>query len=150
MEDLYNRILQMGIDRGYKNMTAICTAADVNRSIMTEYKKGRTLGLSLDTISKFSSLYDVPVDEILNGTTQGNLDHELRGYRMGREAEKETPAAPKNDGVAASEKARYVFENYDKMPPELKDIKAHILQTIKNYKPNCKPVERNRRPKLTW
>lgn len=85
MEDLYNRILNMGIERGYKNMTAICAAAGVKRATMTEYKKGRTLGLSLDTLVKFSNLYGVSVDEIMNGTWQGNMDREMRGYRMGRE-----------------------------------------------------------------
>lgn len=67
MDELYNRILKMGIERGYKNMTAICTAADVKRATMTEYKKGRTTKLSIDTLLKFAVLYNVPVEQILRG-----------------------------------------------------------------------------------
>ena len=48
-------------------MTAICTAADVKRATMTEYKKGRTTKLSIDTLLKFAVLYDVPVEQILRG-----------------------------------------------------------------------------------
>ncbi|MBQ1437583.1 MAG: helix-turn-helix transcriptional regulator [Ruminococcus sp.] len=57
MEDLYNRILQMGLDRGFKNMTEICAKSGVKRATMTEYKKGRTMGLSIDTLSKIAALY---------------------------------------------------------------------------------------------
>lgn len=125
--DNINRVLK---ERGM-------TGADLSRligvssGVYSQWNTGTTKP-SPKRITKIAEVLNVSVDYLLTGV------------------EKETPAAPKNDGVAASEKARYVFENYDKMPPELKDIKAHILQTIKNYKPNCKPVERNRRPKLTW
>ena len=54
-------------------MTAICTAADVKRATMTEYKKGRTTRLSIDTLLKFSLLYGVPVEQILHGEKKKGL-----------------------------------------------------------------------------
>ena len=84
MEDLYKRILQMGLDRGYKNMTDICVKSGVKRATMTEFKNGRTLKLSLDTLSKFAALYQTTVDDILCGNDDD---------------EKETPTATMDDGL---------------------------------------------------
>lgn len=131
MEDLYNRILQMGLDRGFKNMTEICTKSGINRATMTEYKKGRTMGLSIDTLSKIAALYETSVDDVMNGTKQGNLDRELRGFRQGIEWEKENMSfedALKN----LKDDERVLLEHYRSMTETDREMMRDLARRLKN------------------
>ena len=64
MSDLYKHIEQLGILHGYKDMTALCRAAGVSRSVMSELNNGRTLSLSKRNAEKFSELLSLSLDEI--------------------------------------------------------------------------------------
>lgn len=74
MDDLYNRVLDLGKARGYSNMTAICKAAGVPRTVMSELKMGRSAGLSLATARKFAALLQVSTDYLLGSGQGGDPD----------------------------------------------------------------------------
>lgn len=129
MEDLYNRILQMGLDRGFKNMTEICAKSGVKRATMTEYKKGRTMGLSIDTLSKIAALYKTSVDDVMNGTKQGNLDREVRGFRQGIEWEKENMSF--EDALQnLRDDERVLLEHYRSMTETDRDMMRDLARRL--------------------
>lgn len=97
MATLYENIKSMCDERGVKP-SRMCQEAGVSKSIISMLKSGEKKYISLEVAKKIANYFCVSVDDILGGTLQGNLEKEMHGYRMGREAEKENPAAPKNDG----------------------------------------------------
>lgn len=115
MVTLYDNIKSLCEERD-TTVSAMCETIGISKSTLSNLKNGRSETISAKTARKIASFLIVPVDEVLHG-------------------QKETPAAPKNDGVAASEKARYVFENYDKMPPELKAIIDNAVEMYKKTAP---------------
>lgn len=98
MVTLYENIKRLCEQRGV-TVSRMCVDMGVSKSTMSDLKSGKKKSMTIPTLEKIADYLGTSVDEILNGTAQGNLERELRGYRMGREAEKETPAAPKNDGM---------------------------------------------------
>lgn len=98
MATLYENIKALCDEHGVKP-SRMCKEAGASKSIVSMLKSGEKKYISLEVAKKIANYFNVSVDDVLVGTLQGNLDHELRGYRMGREEEKETPAAPKNDGL---------------------------------------------------
>jgi SOS-response transcriptional repressor LexA len=64
MFDLYMHIEDLGRRAGYKNMTALCAAAGVPRTTMSELKRGRSKGLSTATAWKLAGLLELPLDVI--------------------------------------------------------------------------------------
>lgn len=66
MVTLYEHIEEMGKRAGYKNMTDLCTAANVSRSVMSELRSGRSKDLSKPNGMKFAATLNVPLDSIYN------------------------------------------------------------------------------------
>ena len=66
MNELYDRIESLGKAAGYKDITSLCKAAGVSRSVMSELKAGRTSSLSARNEEKFSNLLQVSID-VLRG-----------------------------------------------------------------------------------
>lgn len=64
MNELYNRIEFLGKSRGYKNMTVLCKAAGVSRSVMSELNAGRSKDISKPNAQKFADLLGVSLDDI--------------------------------------------------------------------------------------
>lgn len=64
MDELYNRIEFLGKSRGYKNMTVLCKAAGVSRSVMSELNAGRSKDISKPNAQKFADLLGVSLDDI--------------------------------------------------------------------------------------
>lgn len=64
MFDLYTHIESLGKQRGYKNITALCSAAGVPRANMTELKMGRSKDLSKPTAQKFADLLGISLNEL--------------------------------------------------------------------------------------
>lgn len=75
MDNLYEHIEKLAKDRGYKNITEFCRAAEIPRATMSELKTGRTKRLSADTLSKIASNLSVSVDYLL-GRTDDPIDYE--------------------------------------------------------------------------
>ena len=65
MSTLYERIESLSKEKGFKNVTALCLAADVPRSTMTELKKGRSKEISLVTAQRLSSALGISVEYLL-------------------------------------------------------------------------------------
>lgn len=70
MEDLYRRIERMGKERGFKNMTALCKAAGVPRTTMSELNSGRSKDLSKPNAQKFANVLGVSLGEIYGEETK--------------------------------------------------------------------------------
>lgn len=64
MEDLYSRIERLGKEHGFKNMTALCKAAGVPRTTMSELNKGRSKDLSKPNAQKFANVLNISLGEI--------------------------------------------------------------------------------------
>ncbi|MEG1564284.1 MAG: S24 family peptidase, partial [Bacteroides sp.] len=64
MDSLYSWIEQMAKTRGFKNVTELCKAAKVSRSVLSELNSGRTTGISMSSASKFAKTLNIPVDWI--------------------------------------------------------------------------------------
>ena len=69
--DLYKHIEDLGKAHGYKNMTALCAAAGVPRSNMSELKMGRSATINAPTAQKFAALLHVSLDAVY-----GEADHD--------------------------------------------------------------------------
>ena len=72
MEDLYKHIEEMGKSAGYKNMTRLCEAADVNRALMSDLKMGRSKDISKDTAAKFANLLGCSMESVYGMKVQKN------------------------------------------------------------------------------
>ena len=79
MFDLYEHIDNLRKESGFKNMTALCVAAGVPRSVMSELRSGRSKDLSKPNGMKFAETLGVSLD-VIYGT-------------------EEKPATPKSDGL---------------------------------------------------
>lgn len=64
MFDLYSNIENLAKNAGYKNITALCKAAGIPRSTMTELKKGRTQTLLPETANKLADALHVSLDKV--------------------------------------------------------------------------------------
>ncbi len=74
MLSLYDWVLKLGTDKGFKNMTALCKAAGVPRANMTELKMGRSTMLSLPTAAKLAEAVGVSTDYLLGLTIESQID----------------------------------------------------------------------------
>ena len=70
MEDLYSRIERLGKEHGFKNMTALCKAAGVPRTTMSELNKGRSKDLSKPNAQKFANALNLSLGEIYGEETK--------------------------------------------------------------------------------
>ncbi|MCI2106156.1 MAG: helix-turn-helix transcriptional regulator [Intestinimonas sp.] len=64
MSELYNRIEELGKTAGYKNITMLCKAAGVSRSVMSELNSGRSKDLSNQNAQKFADTLGTSLDSI--------------------------------------------------------------------------------------
>lgn len=64
MSELYSRIERFAKERGYKNVTELCSIAGVPRSNLSELKAGRTRSLSSGVVRKLATALNVSVDEL--------------------------------------------------------------------------------------
>lgn len=70
MYDLYENIRSLCKERG-TNVSAMCLAVGVSKSIMSDLKNGRKKTLSSSTLEKFANFLGVSVDTLLGkGVTQ--------------------------------------------------------------------------------
>ena len=67
MNDLYKLIEELGKGAGYKNMTALCTAAGVSRSVMSELNAGRSKEISKQNAQRFADLLGLSLDVVYGG-----------------------------------------------------------------------------------
>lgn len=83
MSELYSRIDKLCKARN-TNVTALCKAAGVARSSLSELNAGRTKTLTLETARKLADALNVPVDELMGIETKeepavpGGLSEEVR------------------------------------------------------------------------
>lgn len=66
MSTLYERIALLCREGGY-TVTAMCKAAQVSRSSLTDLKSGRKQTLSADTLSRIAGCLGTTVDHLLTG-----------------------------------------------------------------------------------
>lgn len=88
MLTLYENIVRLCEQRGIKP-SRMCDEAGISKSIMSRLKKNENSLISMDVAQKMADYLSVTVDEIFNGTRQGNLIVNYSGYKMGREDERE-------------------------------------------------------------
>ena len=98
MSELYSRIDKLCKARN-TNVTALCKAAGVARSSLSELNAGRTKTLTLETARKLADALNVPVDELMGIETKeepavpGGLSEEEREwlgwYRNASDIERE-------------------------------------------------------------
>ena len=69
MSELYERIDQLCKSRNI-NITTMCKEAGVSRSSLTDLKSGRKQKLSVDTLSKIASYFDISVDYLAGYKTK--------------------------------------------------------------------------------
>lgn len=74
MSDLYNRIHSLCAVRG-TNITKMCADTGVARSSLTDLKKGRSQGLSSQTLALIANYFDVSVDYLI-GNEKAPADSE--------------------------------------------------------------------------
>ena len=81
MSEMYERIENLCKDRGV-NMTAMCRAAGVPRSNLSDLKYGRTSALATVNLDKISKFFDVSMDYLLgNEETKKTADPKISGLR---------------------------------------------------------------------
>lgn len=88
MFDLYSNIEALAHKAGYKNITALCKAAGIPRSAMTELKKGRTQKLLPETANKLADAMHVSLDAVY-----GRKEREFFPIILNLFGEEEKPAA---------------------------------------------------------
>ena len=64
LNEMYKRIEALCKDKGI-NMTAMCRAAGVPRSNLSDLKFGRTASLATVNLSRIATYFDVPLDYLL-------------------------------------------------------------------------------------
>lgn len=87
MATLYENIKALCEKKGV-TVSRMCIDMGVSKSTMSDLKSGKKKSMTIPTLERIAKYLDTTVDEIINGTWQGNMDREMRGYRMGREDEK--------------------------------------------------------------
>ena len=70
MGDLYKHIERLGREHGFKNMTALCKAAGVPRTTMSELNSGRSKDLSKPNAQKFANVLGMSLGEIYGEETK--------------------------------------------------------------------------------
>ena len=66
MSELYNRIESLCKEKGI-SVTQLCREAKINRSTLTELKKGRTKTLSYTVSKKIADYFKLPLNEVYDG-----------------------------------------------------------------------------------
>jgi len=105
MVTLYENIKQLCEQRGV-TVSRMCLEIGVSKSTMSDLKSGKKKSMTIPTLEKIADYLGSTVDEVINGTWQGNMEREMRGYRMGRQAERERqeeiekPATSNGDGLS--------------------------------------------------
>lgn len=135
MLTLYENIVRLCEQRGVKP-SRMCDEAGISKSIMSRLKKNESSSISIDVAQKMADYLGVTVNEILNGTRQGNLIVNYQGYKMGRNEERERWESRLRDGSLKEESPGTplsdealmfaLFGNSDV-------IKAEDLQAVKSY-----------------
>ena len=67
--DLYERIEILCKEQG-TNVTQMCKAAGVQRSVLSDYKSGRNKTISFANLQKIADYFGMSVDELVNGETK--------------------------------------------------------------------------------
>lgn len=99
MGSLYEHIVQLGKEKGFKTITALCREAGVPRATMTELKMGRSKDLSKPNAQKFADTLGVrldviygekekPADQKVGELTKEELDY-IEWFRQAPENMKE-------------------------------------------------------------
>ena len=135
MLTLYENIVRLCEQRGVKP-SRMCDEAGISKSIMSRLKKNESSSISIDVAQKMADYLGVTVNEILNGTRQGNLIVNYQGYKMGRNEERERWESRLRDGSLKEESPGTplsdealmfaLFGNSDV-------IMAEDLQAVKSY-----------------
>ena len=135
MLTLYENIVRLCKQRGVKP-SRMCDEAGISKSIMSRLKKNESSSISIDVAQKMADYLGVTVNEILNGTRQGNLIVNYQGYKMGRNEERERWESRLRDGSLKEESPGTplsdealmfaLFGNSDV-------IMAEDLQAVKSY-----------------
>lgn len=99
MGSLYEHIVQLGQEKGFKTITALCREAGVPRATMTELKMGRSKDLSKPNAQKFAETLGVSLDVIYGEQEKpvGESAHELSNETIDitNKIEKATPELKK-------------------------------------------------------
>ena len=102
MLTLYENIVRLCKQRGVKP-SRMCDEAGISKSIMSRLKKNESSSISIDVAQKMADYLGVTVNEILNGTRQGNLIVNYQGYKIGRNEERERWESRLRDGSLKEE-----------------------------------------------
>lgn len=78
MGSLYEHIVQLGKEKGFKTITALCREAGVPRATMTELKMGRSKDLSKPNAQKFADTLGVRLD-VIYGEKEKPADQKVGG-----------------------------------------------------------------------
>jgi len=83
MDNIYEIINELCKSSGI-NITILCKEASIPRSLLSEFKAGRTKALSIDTLNKIANHFDVSVDYLMGKSNIKkplvNGDEELTEY----------------------------------------------------------------------
>ena len=78
MSTLYDRIEWLCKNRN-SNITKMCKEAGVSRSILSDYKAGRSKSITVDKLEKIASYLDCSVDYLLGKTDQKKPSEKSEG-----------------------------------------------------------------------
>lgn len=76
MSELYNRIEKLCKEKEI-SVTQLCREAKINRSTLTELKKGRTKNLSYTVSKKIADYFKIPLNEVYDGEEPSKLNIKL-------------------------------------------------------------------------
>ena len=79
----------------------------ISKSIISGLKNGTKSFISLEVANKIANYFETTVDVVLNGTMQGNVEHELRGYREGTTDERDRVNEKARQHEADGQEAKY-------------------------------------------
>ena len=84
MVTLYENIKALCEKKGV-TVSRMCLDMGVSKSTMSDLKSGKKKSMTIPTLEKIAKYLDTTVDEVINGTWQGNMNREMRGYIEGRQ-----------------------------------------------------------------
>ena len=119
MNEMYKRIEDLCKEKGV-NMTAMCRAAGVPRSNLSDLKFGRTAALATVNLSRIATYFDVQLDYLLgNEDAKKSAGQQTNGHR---------------DPLMEPDILFALFGNSDNITPEMMDDVKRFARYVKQEK----------------
>lgn len=116
---VYDRIDALCKEKG-KNITIMCKEIPISRSILSEYKAGRTKTIKADVLSKIAEYLGTTTDYILGNTDDPTLP------------QKEKPATGEGDGQILSDSDKAIVDRIMRLDNEGKRDAMKYLDYLLN------------------